>query len=648
MTTRSTAETVLTVEVWTYARYSSDRQHERSIDDQEAACDVASERAGLPAASRRFRDAALSGTSTARRVGLRDLLSAAATPVPTGGGRVLVVESLDRLGRNMYDSFDIVRRLHRDGRIRIVTVDGRDSDSPAFKAMLLADSFVADVFIDNLRTHVRRGLEGRVREGRWVTKIPRGYRVDDDQRLVVDDTTARDVRRHFELAASGMPVSRIVRAIRQETGRRVSRTAVRNRLRDPVYRGGWRFRGEVVRQDESLRIVSDHVWNAVQVALDRRAEAASATGRAGNLAVGGALARRAPLAGLFRCAICGTPVRASGGVRKYYRCGAASDDGDCTERFIRAEPLEHAVVDAALAVALDATAIDYIVREVERRIRRASVDSAGDRRAAAKALRDAEGALARCVQHIEVHGPSGAMQARIRELEASLPALRARAASLPTPPAVAVLHATIESRLRRAADALRGAPRDRLRATLEPILLDGRLGHGADGAAVASFRVAPLGVFQELIVPRTFSDAMATEGARTKAANSPGRGAAAGETRGIQAEHGPRASPPRPGIDRPSSDPRVGLRRRAGIGSPAGGRCRTRCRRTRRQGFPDTGSSACWARAGWERCTRRRSSRPTRSSRSSSSAGISPTTRCTPGASSARSRRCARSGTRTS
>lgn len=506
----------------TYARHSTDRQNDRSIADQQRLCAQTCRRLGLPPPSAHFADAARSGASLAGRDGLRALLEYAAQPTPRGVRRVLVVESLDRLGRNIYDSFDVVRWLHRDGGIRIVTADGRDSDTPAFKATLLADSFAADALLDHLRTHTRRGLEARIAEGRWVNRIPLGYRLVDGRLVWRGDDTPEvgRVRQEFKLVAAGMRVLHPAKRLDAQ-GYRVEPTTMRHRLRNPIYRGDVYSRGQLVRHDESLRIISDEVWHRVQEVLRTHAERHGAMRRPGsNLLTGGAAARRALLSGLFRCGLCSTPlvveataVLRNGVYTRYYGCPTATHMGTCSCRSsIRGDSLEPAVVRAVLDAIADDRAVDYVVREVERRVAAAAAQVAGERRRIERSIRDAETRLRRCVEFIE-RGESVTVRARIAELEAKIRDLRTQADALrPAPESVRVLRSAVVQYLGRAAESLRSADPVRLRAALDAVITDGvaippTSGKRTAGEWRVTFRVAPLGVVRELLVgPILLSD----------------------------------------------------------------------------------------------------------------------------------------------
>ncbi len=89
-----------------YARFSSDLQSDRSIDDQFAVCRARAKRDGNKVVST-FEDRARSGASVFGRVGLAKMMEAG----KAGEFDVLVVESLDRISRDQEDMAAIFKRL---------------------------------------------------------------------------------------------------------------------------------------------------------------------------------------------------------------------------------------------------------------------------------------------------------------------------------------------------------------------------------------------------------------------------------------------------------------------------------------------------------------------------------------------------------
>lgn len=89
-----------------YARYSSDLQKDRSIEDQFALLEQYAAREGYQIVDR-FADRARSGTSMIGRDGLLDLMEKARS----GAFSCVIVENLDRLSRDLEDMAGIFKRL---------------------------------------------------------------------------------------------------------------------------------------------------------------------------------------------------------------------------------------------------------------------------------------------------------------------------------------------------------------------------------------------------------------------------------------------------------------------------------------------------------------------------------------------------------
>ena len=90
-----------------YARYSSDLQSDRSVEDQFVICREKADREGMKIVSE-FEDRAKSGASMHGRDGLAEMLQAA----KAGEFDILIVESLDRISRSQADlagTYDALR-----------------------------------------------------------------------------------------------------------------------------------------------------------------------------------------------------------------------------------------------------------------------------------------------------------------------------------------------------------------------------------------------------------------------------------------------------------------------------------------------------------------------------------------------------------
>src|SRR5215475_4574598 len=149
-----------------YARYSSDLQRDASIEDQVRLCRERLDYEGWDLAAT-YTDHAISG-ATRLRPGYQKLLEDARG----GAFDVVLAEALDRLSRDQEDVAALYKRLGFAG-VRLLTLaEGEISElHVGLKGTMNA------LFLKDLAQKVRRGLEGRVREGRSGGGLCYGYKV---------------------------------------------------------------------------------------------------------------------------------------------------------------------------------------------------------------------------------------------------------------------------------------------------------------------------------------------------------------------------------------------------------------------------------------------------------------------------------------
>lgn len=170
-----------------YARFSTDLQSERSVDDQLDLCAAFAASQGCEVIDR-YADHARSGTTTIGRDGLSRLLSDARA----GRFDVVIVEALDRLSRDQEDLAGIHKRLSFIG-IEIVAVhDGR-----ADALQVGIRGLVSSLWIADLKHKIRRGMGGRVKDGKVAGGRAYGYRPTpgDPGRPAINDDEAEVIRR---------------------------------------------------------------------------------------------------------------------------------------------------------------------------------------------------------------------------------------------------------------------------------------------------------------------------------------------------------------------------------------------------------------------------------------------------------------------
>jgi DNA invertase Pin-like site-specific DNA recombinase len=187
-----------------YARYATDLQRPESIEDQVRLCRTRIEHEGWQYLHS-YTDRAISGAST-----LRPAYQSLLEDARRGGFEVVVAEALDRLSRDQEDIAALFKRLRFAG-VRLLTLaEGEINElHVGLKGTMNA------LFLKDLADKTRRGLEGRVRQGRSGGGLCFGYdvvrEIDPGGAPIaggrkINEAEATIVRRIFaEFAAGGSP-----------------------------------------------------------------------------------------------------------------------------------------------------------------------------------------------------------------------------------------------------------------------------------------------------------------------------------------------------------------------------------------------------------------------------------------------------------
>jgi site-specific DNA recombinase len=142
-----------------------------------------------------FDDRAISGASVINRPGYQKLMRAA----EARNFDVLVAGDMDRVFRDQGDYHHARKRLDHHG-ITILTAAGKVSKLEGSLRALMGE-----MYIDNLRLHTIRGLEGLVRSGRHAGGKAYGYKpvLGRPGELEIVEEQAEIVRRIFKEFAKG-------------------------------------------------------------------------------------------------------------------------------------------------------------------------------------------------------------------------------------------------------------------------------------------------------------------------------------------------------------------------------------------------------------------------------------------------------------
>ncbi|WP_285675050.1 recombinase family protein, partial [Paralimibaculum aggregatum] len=197
-----------------YARHSSDRQREASVEDQLRLCRERAAHEGWQVVDSHS-DRAVSGASLIRP-GIQALMEGALA----GRFDCVLAESLDRISRDQEHVAGLFKRLSFAG-VRLVTLSEGEID----ELHVGLKGTMAALYLKELAEKTRRGLRGRVEAGRSGGGISYGYDVLTDRdargeceagRRSINPGEARIVRRIFRDYAAGSSPKAIARRLNAE------------------------------------------------------------------------------------------------------------------------------------------------------------------------------------------------------------------------------------------------------------------------------------------------------------------------------------------------------------------------------------------------------------------------------------------------
>lgn len=250
-----------------YARFSSERQRDESIEDQVRVCSEWASAHGLAVVAT-YEDRALSGTSDGRPEFLRMVSDAR-----SGNFGTVVVYKLDRFARDRFDAAIYRKRLEACGvSLRSAMESIPDGPEGAILESVI-DGF-NEYYSRNLSQNVLRGMMGNAERCLVNGVRVYGYRTSPEGTYEVDEAEARYVRGMFERASSGSTRKEIVEWLnasgaRNTRGNRWQYNSVRLLLQNEKYRGVYSFNG--VRVEGGMpRIVSDELWEAAQATMTEK------------------------------------------------------------------------------------------------------------------------------------------------------------------------------------------------------------------------------------------------------------------------------------------------------------------------------------------------------------------------------------------
>ncbi len=429
-----------------YARYSSDNQRDASIEDQLRICRARAEREGWQVVDS-YTDRAISGASLIRP-GIQELIA-------DGLKRrfeVILTESLDRLSRDQEDIAGIYKRMRFAG-VTIITL----SEGEVSELHIGLKGTMGALYLKDLADKTRRGLRGRVEEGKSGGGLCFGYDVvkqfDASGEAIrgdrtINKTEAAVVRRIFADYLAGKSSRTIAMALNREgvagpQGKEWGPTTIHGNpkrgvgiLNNQLYVGKlvWnRLRylkdpdtgkrvsrlnpdSEWVTQDvPDLRIVDQEVWDAAKARQQTLAYVPPAEPGDNTLND-----RRRPkhlFTGLVKCGCCGSGYTMIS--KDLLGCFGARHKGICDNRLnIRRDALEKSVLQGLHTHLMEPGLFKEFCAEFTREVNRRRMERSSGLEAARRQLEKTEKQIRGIIEAIKEGMFQPSMRSEMDALEA--------------------------------------------------------------------------------------------------------------------------------------------------------------------------------------------------------------------------------------
>ena len=254
-------------------------------------------------------------------------LNAAMKRVESGQTGGLVVARLDRFGRSVQDSANLLARIRAADGVLCTVAEGIDTSG--YMGKFLADLFAAlgELELARIRENWTAARKSAVARGIHVSgKVPTGYRRNEDRILEPDPKVATVIHELFERRAAEQSWTALARFL-EERGvitpwgnENWTVASVGTIVRNRVYLGEARA-GKIVNPEAHEPIVSLAEWNAANKA---RGVHPGRSGRGTGL-----------LSGILRCAGCSYAMKPTMGKTRHgkpfleYRCKPDKAAGRC-------------------------------------------------------------------------------------------------------------------------------------------------------------------------------------------------------------------------------------------------------------------------------------------------------------------------------
>ncbi len=339
-----------------YARYSSHRQGEQSIEGQLAEAYKYATAHGLTII-KEYIDRAMTGRNDNREQFQEMLKDTAKKQFDT-----IIIWKIDRFGRNREEIAFNKYRCKKNG-IKVVYVAESIPDSPEGVILESVLEGMAEYYSLQLSQNILRGQRASAEKCQSNGgNRPLGYKTDPaTKKFIIDPETAPTVRLVFDMYAKGSTVTEIVkelnnRGLRTLRGGKFTNNSLHSMLKNEKYIGIYKYKDQVRIEGGVPRIIDDETFCKVQEMLKVNKRAPARTwSRADYI-----------LTDKLFCGHCGSNMVGESGTSKtgakhnYYICTKRKRERACHKKAVRQEWIEGVVLNAITDMLKDEELLKYI------------------------------------------------------------------------------------------------------------------------------------------------------------------------------------------------------------------------------------------------------------------------------------------------
>lgn len=313
-----------------YARYSSQKQNDESIEQQVEVCQEYASKHNLKVTNI-YADRAVTGTDD-KREQFQQMIQDA----EQGAFGTIIAYKSNRISRQMLQAMLYQEQLKTHG-VRILYAKEEYGDTVTGRFMLRSMMNLNQFYSENLGEDVKRGMTMCAKEGKALSVAPFGYKIENGQ-FVIDNARAGTVRKIFELSDKGYSVPEITKEvdnILKPNGEKITDHTIRNILDKTMYYGEYSWNG--IEYNNIEPIITKDLYDRVK---ERRMRNYSKPYRH-------TVKEIYNLTGKLFCADCGaffvgySGTSRSGKKFSYYKC----KNKECPHKYIRKDKIENIVFE---------------------------------------------------------------------------------------------------------------------------------------------------------------------------------------------------------------------------------------------------------------------------------------------------------------